>query len=306
LHEVVSKDAAQKGSYVGPEKLTFDFNNAALTPQQIVDVERLVNERIVENGSVSWREMPYAEVKGRSAIMQFFGDKYGETVRVVQIGGERHALDGYSMELCGGTHVRGTGEIGLFRIVGEAAIAAGVRRIEAIAGLNAYEQAKRDQEFIRSLATKLNSPVGDLDKRIDSMLAQQKVLEKSMKALEQAHALTVARDLLSKVETIGSMPAIIANLGSATGDQLQGIADAIKQQRFGGVVVLAGVADGNVALLAAVGPEFTAKFQAGKIIQAIAPVVGGKGGGRPDSARGAGKDASKIDAALEQARALLA
>ncbi|MBA3881676.1 MAG: alanine--tRNA ligase [Chthoniobacterales bacterium] len=306
LHEVVSRDAAQKGSYVGPEKLTFDFNSAALTAEQLRDVEKLVNERIVENAHVSWTEMPYAEVKARPEIMQFFGDKYGDTVRVVQIGGQPSALDGYSMELCGGTHVRGTGEIGLFRIVGEAAIAAGVRRVEAVAGLNAYGLAKHDQEFIRSLAAKLNSPINDLEKRIESMLAQQKALEKTMKSLEHKQAAETARQLIAKAQTTGDTPAIIENLGAASGDQLQAIADALKQQQFGGVVVLAGAVDGTVALAASVGSEFVSKMQAGKIIQAIAPIVGGKGGGRPDSARGAGKDASKIDAALEQARALLA
>ena len=306
LHEVVSRDAVQKGSYVGPEKLTFDFSSPALTPEQLRDVEKLVNERIVENAHVSWTEMPYVEVKARPDIMQFFGDKYGDTVRVVQIGGQPQALDGYSMELCGGTHVRGTGEIGLFRIVAEAAIAAGVRRVEAVAGMNAYEQAKRDQEFIRSIAGKLNSPIADLEKRIESMLAQQKALEKTMKSLEQKQAAETARQLAAKAETIGDTPAIIENLGSATGDQLQAIADALKQQQFGGVVVLAGAIDGAVALAASVAPSFTSKLQAGKIIQAIAPIVGGKGGGRPDSARGAGKDAAKIDAALEHARSLLA
>ncbi|MDQ6625742.1 MAG: alanine--tRNA ligase, partial [Verrucomicrobiota bacterium] len=292
LHEVVSRDAAQKGSYVGPEKLTFDFNNAALTAEQIRDVEKLVNERIVENSAVSWIEMPYQEVKGRPEIMQFFGDKYGDTVRVVQIGGEARALNGYSMELCGGTHVRGTGEIGLFRIVGESAIAAGVRRIEAVAGINAYDQAKRDQEFIRSIAGKLNSPITDLEKRIDLMLVQQKVLEKSIKALGQKQAVGTAHELVAKAQQIGGIPAIIENLGAATGEELQAIADALKQQQFTGVVVLAGAGEGSVALVATVSPEFTSRVQAGKIIQAIAPLVGGKGGGRPDGARGAGKDAA--------------
>ncbi len=306
LHEVVSRDAVQKGSYVGPDKLTFDFSSAALTPEQVRDVEKLVNERIVDNAHVSWVEMPYTEVKARPDIMQFFGDKYGDTVRVVQIGGQPRALDGYSMELCGGTHVRGTGEIGLFRIDGEAAIAAGVRRVEAVAGLNAYEQAKRDQEFIRSIAGKLNSPIADLEKRIESMLTQQKALEKAMKSVEQKQAVETARQLVAKAQSVGTTLAIIENLGSATGDQLQAITDALKQQQFKGVAVLASAVDGTVALAASVAPEFTSKVQAGKIIQTIAPIVGGKGGGRPDSARGAGKDASKIDEALAQARALLA
>src|SRR5437899_12492023 len=124
LHEVVSKDAAQKGSYVGPDKLTFDFSSAALTSQQKRDVEKLVNEKVAENASVSWTEIPYAEAKKRKDIQQFFGEKYGDEVRVVQIGGSVDAkgeaqLNGYSMELCGGTHVRSTGEIGPFRIVKE-------------------------------------------------------------------------------------------------------------------------------------------------------------------------------------------
>ncbi|MFY8216472.1 MAG: alanine--tRNA ligase-related protein, partial [Chthoniobacterales bacterium] len=130
LHEVVSREASQKGSFVGPDKLTFDFNSAPLTADQVLDIERLVNEKLLENAPIFWVERAYAEVRARGDIMQFFGDKYGEKVRVVQIGGEAGALNGYSMELCGGTHVRGTGEIGLFRIVSEGAIAAGVRRIE--------------------------------------------------------------------------------------------------------------------------------------------------------------------------------
>ena len=117
LHEVTSPDVSQKGSYVGPEKLTFDFNSPALTPQQVADIEQLVNERIVDNAVVSWIGMPYSEVAGNDGILQFFGDKYGDTVRVVQIGGDANALNGYSMELCGGTHARATGEIGLFRIL---------------------------------------------------------------------------------------------------------------------------------------------------------------------------------------------
>ncbi|MCZ7635803.1 MAG: alanine--tRNA ligase-related protein [Verrucomicrobia bacterium] len=144
LHEVVSRDASQKGSYVGPEKLTFDFNHAPLTPSQLADVERLVNERILENAGVSWTEVKYSHVRDRKDIMQFFGDKYGEWVRVVQVGGRPTGLDGYSMELCGGTHARATGEIGLFRIVSETAIASGVRRIEAIAGLEAWRRAGRN------------------------------------------------------------------------------------------------------------------------------------------------------------------
>ncbi len=304
LHEVLSKEAVQKGSFVGPDKLTFDFNSAALTPVQVTDIERLVNERILENASVSWTEVPHAGVKSRKDVMQFFGDKYGDTVRVVQIGGGAHKLDGYSMELCGGTHTRATGEIGLFRILGENAIAAGVRRIEAIAGLTAFDAMSLDRELIRSIAGKVSSPVHELEKKVDALLAQQKELEKSLRSATMKEAANTAKSLVARAKEINATPAIIENLGEVDGDTLQAIADALKGQ-FNGVIVLGGAVDGVVALIAAVSPEFTAKAQAGKIIQTIAPIVGGKGGGRPDNARGGGKESAKLGEALAKAASLL-
>jgi alanyl-tRNA synthetase/REP element-mobilizing transposase RayT len=305
LHEVASKEASQKGSFVGPDKLTFDFNSAPLTPAQVADIEKLVNERILDNASVSWTEVPHADVKHRKDVMQFFGDKYGDVVRVVQIGGHAGKLDGYSMELCGGTHTRATGEIGLFRIVGESAIAAGVRRIEAIAGLEAYRKANDEVALIKNLAGKVNSPVHELDKKIEALLAHQKELEKSLRTATMKAAAGNAKDLMTRAETINGVPAIIVNLGASDGETLQAIADALKSQ-FKGVVVLGGAANGAVTLIASVSADFTAKVQAGKIIQAIAPIVGGKGGGKPDYARGGGKDASKLDEALAKAKSLLA
>jgi alanyl-tRNA synthetase len=305
LHEVVSKSAAQKGSYVGPDKLTFDFNHQALTPGQIRDVEKLVNERIIENAPVSWTETSYSEVRGRDDIMQFFGDKYGDVVRVVQVGGQGGALNGYSMELCAGTHTRATGEIGLFRILAESAIAAGVRRIEAVAGLRSYETAANESERLKALAARLNSPLGEIEKKIDTLLARQRELEKAIKAVNQREAIGRAKELLTRAEVVNGIPAIIANLGHADGDTLQAVADAVKDQ-FKGVIVVAGVDDSrSVALVAAVSPEFTARIQAGKLMQQVAPIVAGKGGGRADNARGGGKDAAKLDEALAEARRLL-
>ena len=299
IHEVVSKEASQKGSFVGPDKLTFDFNSQPLTPQQIADVEQLVNERIMENGLVSWTEVPYAEVKSRQDVMQFFGEKYGETVRVVQIGGNPGKLDGYSMELCGGTHSRATGQIGLFRINAESAIAAGVRRIEAVAGLAAYQRTLHDAEMLKTISGKLNSPIGELEKKIESLLAQQKELEKKIKAGEQQKAAEIGKALLNKQAKV-----LVENLGEASGDFLQSVADFLKG-KFAGPVVLAGTENGAVSLIATVPPNLTSKVQAGKIIQAIAPIVGGKGGGKPDNARGGGKDTSKIEEALTRASELL-
>ena len=305
LHEVASKEASQKGSFVGPDKLTFDFNSAPLTPLQVADIEKLVNERILENAGVSWTEVAHADVKQRKDVMQFFGDKYGDTVRVVQIGGEANKLNGYSMELCGGTHARATGEIGLFRIVSEAAVAAGVRRIEAVAGLNAYGLANEQLQLIRNIAGKINSPVGELEKKVEALLAHQKELEKQLKAAQQREAAGSAKDLVARAETINGIPAIIVNLGANEGDTLQAIAESLKSQ-FKGVVVLGGAANGAVTLIATVSADFTAKVQAGKIIQTIAPIVGGKGGGKPDNARGGGKDASKLAEALAKVKSLLA
>jgi alanyl-tRNA synthetase len=304
LHEVVNKDATQKGSYVGPEKLTFDFSSAALSPQQIADVERLVNERILENAPVAWTEVKYSHIKDRKDIMQFFGEKYGDWVRVVQIGGSPTHLDGYSMELCGGTHVHATGEIGLFRVVAESAIAAGIRRIEAVSGMEAYKKANEELHLLKTLSGKVNSPVGELEKKIEALLAQQKDLEKQLKAMRQKQAGDLARNLLSKAQSLGSLQAIVENLGAGDGDYLQVVADSLKGQ-FQGVVVLGAAANGAVALLATVPSQLTSQVQAGKIIQAIAPIVGGKGGGRPDNARGGGKEVSKLNEALAKATELL-
>jgi alanyl-tRNA synthetase len=304
LHEVVGREASQKGSYVGPEKLTFDFNSAPLTPQQIVDVERLVNQRILENAPVTWVEVKYSHVKARQDVLQFFGDKYGEWVRVVQIGGKPTALDGYSMELCGGTHCRATGEIGLFRITGESAIAAGVRRIEAVAGWEAYLKVQEENGLLRRLAERVNTPVLEMEKRLDNLLGQQKELERQVRSLEQQRAAAAAKGLLGRARTVHGLPVLVENLGAADGDSLQALVNELKGQ-FHGLIVLGGVADGAVALVAAVSADFTSKVQAGRIIQQIAPIVGGKGGGRPEAARGGGKLVDRLPEALAQVEKLI-
>lgn len=304
LHESVNPDAAQKGSFVGPEKLTFDFNGAALTPVQIRDIERLVNQRIVENSAVSWAEVPFSEVKPRKDIMQFFGDKYGERVRVVQIGGRAGALDGFSMELCGGTHTRATGEIGLFRIVAESAISAGVRRIEAVAGLRAYDRAREDADLLGTISARLNIPATELEKKLEALLAQQKEMEKLARATEQRQAAELAHRLMPKATSVGGILMIVENIGNGTGDYVQMVADALKSQ-FTGVVFLAGTAEGAVSLVATVAPSLTSSVQAGKLVQLAAPLVGGKGGGRPDNARGGGKDLARVEEALGQVRKTL-
>ncbi len=171
--------------------------------------------------------------------------------------------------------------------------------------MHAYDSALTDTQRLHALATKIGTPLPELEKRIEGMLAQQKELEKALKAAQQREAASRAKDLLASAETIDGTPAIIANLGAADGDTLQAVADALKSAGFKGVVVLGGSAAASVSLVASVSPDYTARIQAGKIIQSIAPLIGGKGGGKPDNARGGGKDPSQLDAALAQAKTLL-
>ncbi len=327
LHEVVSRDASQKGSYVGPDKLTFDFSSAPLTPKQKRDVEKLVNEKIAENAPVSWTEIPFAEARRRNDIIQFFGEKYGDTVRVLQIGGARRALNGYSMELCGGTHVRSTGEIGPFRIVKEEAIAAGTRRIEAVAGdavrAWANQEAARQQVKFETLARKRpdvaalpgfedNATTPEMLQQIDLRAAHLEKLDADVREWEKKTAKSAEAELKSRAVQITNELArshagqnfCAAEVTDADGKLLQAAVDALKV-KFKGPIFLVGARGTSVALVAYVPKELTTKFQANKLIQQIAPIVGGKGGGRPESAQGAGKDASKIAEALAKAQELL-
>jgi alanyl-tRNA synthetase len=301
LREVIGTETSQKGSYVGPEKLTFDFAAAALSASQLKDVERLVNERILENSTISWVERPYSEIKDRSDVLQFFGDKYGDRVRVVQIGGQSGALNGFSMELCGGTHARATGEIGAFRIVSESAIAAGIRRIEAVAGWAALEAAQIDADRLRQIASKIGSPLPDLDKKLDGLLVRQKQLEKDLETLRRREAAATASRLEATATLVNGTPVLVAEVADATGDELQSVLEALKG-RFYGVAVLGSSAGGVGNLAALVNNSLTSRISAGKIIQTIAPLVGGKGGGRPDFARGAGKEVANLALALDAAR----
>jgi alanyl-tRNA synthetase len=327
LHEIVSRDATQKGSYVGPDKLTFDFSSAALTPPQKRNVENLVNEKIKEDAPVSWTEIPYAKAKERSDIQQFFGDKYGDVVRVVQIGGDAKALNGYSMELCGGTHVCTTGEIESFRIVREEAIAAGIRRIEALSGAAARqwakEEAERQQKKFEMLARKKSDVVAlpafeggaetraMLDK-IDIRAAHLEKLEADVREWEKKGAKASEAQLKSRAAEIAKELAtthaakgmVIAKVKDADIKLLQAVGDALKS-KVKGPIFLVGAANGRVALLAVVPKEVSSKIQANKLIQEIAPIVGGKGGGRPENAQGSGSDVGKIDRVLAEAERLI-
>jgi len=314
LHEIVSPDATQQGSSVSPDRLRFDFNSKALTPEQISAMEDKVNAAVQEGATVSWKEVPHTEVKGREDIMQFFGDKYGDLVRVVQIGGEAKALNGYSMELCGGTHIRNTAEIGLFKIKSEGAIASGVRRIEALCGeaAQAYlkEEAAKEVEAKSVALEKLdavNQKLKALDAETFSVAADASADEvkvtaveadKALKKAQAAGAAKMANALLADLDLSGNL--VIRTEGPAA--LLQELMNGLKKSQFAQAAVCI-VDDGDKLHLGAlVGTD--SDQNAGKLIQTLAPIAGGKGGGKPDMARGAAPEcnkASEIEAAAKAA-----
>ncbi len=337
LHEVVSADAAQQGSSVDENRLRFDFNSAAITPAQLAAMEGKVNASIKANDSVSWTEVPHASIKGRADIMQFFGDKYGDLVRVVQIGGEPGSLTGYSQELCGGTHVRTTGEIGLFKIKSEGAIASGVRRIEAVCGDAAWahlnEVTEKWDHELKAARAKLHAAnekltalgeeavtVNDFPHIMGAMLVEradiaqinatfahgQRTLEetqaaaieaeKRIKKIQSAQAASLADEALAELidsATKDGKPIIVSFESDAS--LLQELQNGLKKKHFTGPALLI-VDDGEKLHLAThCGPAaLAAGLKAGDLLRDLAALAGGKGGGKPDQARGAAPDRSKL------------
>ncbi|MFT4176534.1 MAG: alanine--tRNA ligase-related protein [Luteolibacter sp.] len=334
LHEVVSKDATQQGSSVDENRLRFDFNSAAVTPEQLVAMEEKVNTAISAGDAVSWKEVSHAEVKSRADIMQFFGDKYGETVRVVQIGGKPGALDGYAQELCGGTHVRNTAEIGLFKIKSEGAIASGVRRIEAVTGDSALAylrdvvvQLSQESDALQAKLAPINEklagigesvltltppPVLNADalfatgdiRTINSALAEVRETletgkeaiieaEKRFKKLQAAAAAKLADEALAELIDKGE-PIVVSFESDAS--LLQELQNGLKKKNFAGPAFLI-VDDGEKLHLATYcGADALASgLKAGDLLRELAALAGGKGGGKPDQARGAAPDREKLE-----------
>ena len=326
LHEVVSPDAAQQGSAVDENRLRFDFNSGAVTAEQVAAMEEKVNAAIRADEPVSWTEVKHASIKGRADIMQFFGDKYGETVRVVQVGGDPNNLDGYSMELCGGTHVRHTGEIGLFKIKSEGAIASGVRRIEAVCGEAAWnhlnEMVEKWDHELKAATAKLHAAneklaalgeepvtVHEFPHIMSAMLVEradisqlnaifahgQRTLaetrdaaieaEKRIKKIQAAQAASLADEALA--ELIAKGEPIIASF-EADASLLQELQNGLKKKNFAGPALLI-VDDGDKLHLATHcgSTALTAGLKAGDLLRDLAALAGGKGGGKPDQARGA-------------------
>jgi len=307
IHKVISSDASQQGSSVSPDRLTFDFNSKAVTPEQIGAIEEKVNNAIKADDTVSWVEVPHTEVKDREDIMQFFGDKYGDLVRVVQIGGGDKTLDGYSMELCGGTHVRKTSEIGIFKIKSEGSTGAGIRRIEAVCGPAAEaflgqqqekESAEKD-EALTKLA-KANEALAKLDAptllvpnnaRAHEIKNQAIEAEKALKKVQAAGAARMADSLIAEKNITENI--VISTEGSPA--LLQELLNGLRKIQFTQAAFIV-IDDGNKLHLGAFCGEEGKKngYGAGNLIQNLGPIAGGKGGGKPDMARGAASDRDKI------------
>ncbi len=301
LRKILGPTVVQKGSYVGSEKFTFDFNSAPLKAEELRMIENLLVEEILNDHIVTWQELPYSEVKQKSDIMQFFGEKYNDHVRVVQIGGEGGKLNGFSMELCGGTHVERTSQIGFFRIISEGAVASGIRRIEAVAGLRAHQMMAQEALTLHHLAAQVRAPLAQVEQKIQSLLEKNVALEKEVQKLQREAAERFASSLLTEVISLNTIPTIIKTLQETDWKRLEAIVAAL-EKKFDGVLLLAGIESPHILLLAVVSPTWSQKINAGKLIQIITPLLGGKGGGTSQLARGSGSSLKALPQALQEAQ----
>ena len=292
LKQVLGNHVAQKGSLVAPDRLRFDFAHfSAMTDEQKRRVEDLVNAEIRRNADSVIEVLPLAQAKERGAVAMF-GEKYGERVRVVRIGTE-------SLEFCGGTHVRRAGDIGLLKIVSEAGIAQGVRRLEAVTGAGALEYLRRLEDELVRAGDKLKAPPFEVAAKLDRALAAAKAVEKELEKLKAKLASGGGgRDLLAETVEIGGVKLLATTIDTDDAKVLRETGDALRDKLGSGVLVLAGVGPDKVALVAMVTKDLVGRFHAGKLLAVAADKLGGKGGGKPDLAQGGGKDATRWPDAL--------
>ncbi len=292
LRQVLGTHVKQAGSVVDPPRLRFDFTHySALDKAEVEEVERLINEQILRNIQVETKVMPLDQAIGTGA-MALFGEKYGDQVRVVNI-------PDFSKELCGGTHVRRTGDIGLCKVVYEGSISAGVRRIEAITGEAAIRDYQHASEALHRLTQVVRVSAPELVEQVEKTLAHERSLEKQVDQLKYKLAQSAMGDLERQVRTVKDVKVLAARVDGMERQQLRALADSLRNKLKSAVVVLASADDSGVSIVSAVTKDLTAKVHAGKLAGAVAQAVGGKGGGRPDMAEAGGKDAQALPAALE-------
>ena len=306
LRNILGTHVKQAGSLVAPDHLRFDFSHfAQVDPSELGEIEQQVNEEIRKNLEMRTDIMNIDDALSSGALA-FFGDKYPEAnVRVVTIPDAAAPRGFYSKELCGGTHVVRTGDIGVFKIVGEQSVAAGVRRIEAISGDRALSEYQKSLATLRAVAGMLNAGEDEIIAALERQFEATKQLEKQLEALKRKAAGSLAGDLVEQARTVKDVRLIAAQVNGYDRDALRQLVDALRQKLGSGVVVLASADDGKVALITAVTKDLIPKLHAGKIVQELAKLVGGSGGGRPDLAEAGGKDTSGIQNALDQVYPLL-
>jgi alanyl-tRNA synthetase len=291
LRKVLGTHVTQAGSLVAPDRLRFDFTHAKpVKDRDLERVEDMVNEAVRANITVDpfWTDLDAAL---RMGAMALFGEKYGNHVRVIRIGD-------FSTELCGGTHLDATGQIGLFKVTTEGAVASGVRRLEAVTGSAALAHVGQEKQALRQAADLLRTPPLELPRRLQKLLDDQKSLEKQLAELEARLAKGRAQDLVAGARAVAGVPVVVARLDGLNSEGLRAVVDSVRERLGSGVVVLGAVTDGSTSLIGATTKDLVGRVPANKLIQEVAKVVGGGGGGRPDLAQAGGKNPAELDRAL--------
>jgi alanyl-tRNA synthetase len=292
LRQVLGHHVQQKGSLVDPWKTRFDFShNAPLSPEEIREIDRLVNEEIRRNVAVEARLMKYDEAL-KAGAMALFGEKYGDDVRVIGMGE-------FSTELCGGTHVRRTGDIGFFKIVSQSGVAAGIRRVEAVTAEGALEWVQQQNAQVEGVADMLKVQPTEVGARLHQIMDNVRALEKELARLKSKLAASQGDDLADRAVTVGSAKVLAVALDGADVKSLRETMDKLKDKLGSAAIVLGSVDAGKVTLIAGVTSDLTAKLKAGELVNFVAQQVGGKGGGRPDMAQAGGTEPAKLPQALE-------
>ncbi len=296
LRQLLGDHVSQKGSLVDSQRLRFDFSHfEAIKPEQLKALEDKVNAEIRANTAVEIEETDIETAKGKGA-MALFGEKYGDQVRVLTMGG------GFSVELCGGTHVKRTGDIGLFKIVSEGGVAAGVRRIEAVTGEQALTYLNSAEDQLKEAAALVKGSRDNLLDKLGAMLERNRMLEKELEQLKAKAASATGNDLAGSAIEVNGVKTLAARVDGLDGKAMLALVDQLKNKLGSGVILLGGVQDDKVVLVAGVTQDLTSRLKAGELMKQAAAVVGGKGGGRPDMAQGGGSDAGRLDEALAIAK----
>jgi alanyl-tRNA synthetase len=299
LRQILGDHVKQAGSLVAPDRLRFDFTHfARLSERELERIERLVNEQLWHDTAVQ-AEVTSLDNALASGAMALFGEKYGDNVRTIEV-------PGFSKELCGGTHVRATGEIGFFTITSEGGIGSGLRRIEALTGPGAYEYVKRDERILSEMRQMLKAqPEEEVDK-LERLSAQQRHLERQIAALQQRLASSQSQDYFSDVQDVSGIKILALNLEDFDRKALRAFVDTAKDRLGSGVVLVSSIEDGKVSLVAGVTKDLTDRISAGALMGKVASLLGGKGGGRPDMAQGGGTDVAKLPETIAQVPNLVA